>query len=228
MKEYSIPRKEACEIAWISLRTLDRYVTSQKIDYKKIKWRVLFSEEDLKKIKLDKNIDILPENNKINSNIKPDFKTNFNFKKEKIQHKTSRINNFKNLENTSEKNLIQNNFWENFWEIVKMIQITAERDSFKKMLEISNLDLKEKQNQLERANFKLWEVLAKQNISLLENKQKSQEILNLQKKLDKSEEITKSLKDEISFQKFIKTVFIIILLLTVSILSFWYVYNFKI
>jgi hypothetical protein len=39
--------------------------------------------------------------------------------------------------------------------MVKMIQVTAERDSFKKMFEITNLDLKEKQNQLEKANFKL-------------------------------------------------------------------------
>lgn len=217
MKEYSIPRKEAGEIAWISLRTLDRYVMSKKIDYKKIKWRVLFSIEDLEKIKIEKNIDSINE-----------IKTNFDFKKEKTEHKTSKINNSQNSKNISEKNLIQNNFWENFWEMIKIIQITAERDSFKKMFEIANLDLKEKQNQLERANFKLWEVLAKQNIPLLENKQKSQKISNLEKKLNESEEITRSLKNEISFQKFIKTVFIIILLLTVSILSFWYVYNFKI
>lgn len=224
MKEYSIPRKEAGEIAWISLRTLDRYVMSKKIDYKKIKWRVLFSSEDLEKIKLEKNIDSVDE-----------IKTNFNFKKEKTEHKTSKIdqnpdkqfNRSVKIEKKSE-NSSGNNFSENFWEMVKMIQVTAERDSFKKMFEIANLDLKEKQNQLENANFKLWEVLAKQNIPLLENKQKSQEISNLEKKLEESKEITKSLKNEISFQKFIKTVFVIILLLTVSILSFWYVYNFKI
>jgi len=221
MKEYSIPRKEAGEIAWISLRTLDRYVTSKKIEYKKIKWRVLFSEEDLEKIKLEKNIDSIN-----------DIKTNFDFKKEKIEHKTSKINNFENSKNFSEKKIIQNtswnNFWENFWEMIKLIQIKSERDSYKKMFEISNLDLKEKQNQLERANFKLWEVLAKQNIPLLENKQKSQKIWNLEKQLKEDDEIINSLKNEISFQKFIKTIFIIILLLTISILSFWYVYNFKI
>lgn len=208
MKEYSIPRKEAGEIAWISLRTLDRYVMSKKIDYKKIKWRVLFSKEDLEKIKLEKNIESVDE-----------IKTNFNFKKEKTEHKTLKINNS------------ENNFWQNpkdMSEMIKLIQIKSERDAFKKMFEIANLDLKEKQNQLEKANFKLWEILAKQNIPLLENKQKSEEINILQKKLKKSEEITKSLKNEISFQKFIKTVFVIILLLTVSILSFWYVYNFKI
>lgn len=204
MKNYSIPRKEAGEIAWISLRTLDRYVLSKKIDYKKIKWRVLFCKDDLIQIKNQKNIESIDE-----------IKTNFDFKKEKTEHKVS--------EKKSENILPQN-----FWEMVKMVQITAERDSFKTMFEISNRDLKEKQNQLEQANFKLWELLAKQNLPKLELKWKSEEISNLQKKLKENEEITKSLKNEISFQKFIKTVFVIILLLTVSILSFWYVYNFKI
>lgn len=204
MKNYSIPRKEAGEIAWISLRTLDRYVLSKKIDYKKIKWRVLFCKDDLIEIKNQKNIESIDE-----------IKTNFDFKKEKTEHKVS--------EKKSENILPQN-----FWEMVKMVQITAERDSFKTMFEIANRDLKEKQAQLEQANFKLWELLAKQNLPKLELKWKSEEISNLQKKLKENEEITKSLKNEISFQKFIKTVFVIILLLTVSILSFWYVYNFKI
>lgn len=207
MKNYSIPRKEASEIAWISLRTLDRYVLSKKIDYKKIKWRVLFCEDDLIEIKNEKNIESVDE-----------VKTNFNFKKEKTEHKTKTIS-----ENKSENILPQN-----FWEMVKMVQVTAERDSFKTMFEIANKDLKEKQNQLENANFKLWELLAKQDLPKLELKWKSEEISDLQKKLRENEEITKTLKNEVSFQKFIKTVFVIILLLTVSILSFWYVYNFKI
>jgi len=207
MKNYSIPRKEAWEIAWISLRTLDRYVLSKKIDYKKIKWRVLFCKEDLVEIKNEKNIETVEEVN-----------TNFDFKKEKTEHKTVKI-----PENKSENILPQN-----FWEMVKMVQITAERDSFKTMFEIANKDLKEKQNQLEQANFKLWELLAKKDLPKLELKWKSEKISDLQKKLKENEEITKSLKNEISFQKFIKTVFVIILLLTVSILSFWYVYNFKV
>jgi len=212
MKDYSIPRKEAGEIAWISLRTLDRYVLSKKIDYKKIKWRVLFSELDLLEIKQEKNIETVSE-----------WKTNFDFKKEKTEHKTVEIPEDKN-----QKNISTNNFWENFWELVKMVQIKAERDSFKTMFEIANKDLKEKQTQLEQVNFKLWEILAKQDLPKLELKWKSEEISDLKRKIKESEEISKSLQNEISFQKFIKTVFVIILLLTVSILSFWYVYNFKI
>ena len=218
MKNYSIPRKEAWEIAWVSLRTLDRYVLSKKIDYKKVKWRVLFCEDDLKRIKIEKNI------NQIN-----EVKTDFDFKKDKTEHKIFQKNPIEsNSENLNSYKNLPEQFQENFWDMIKIVQLSAERDSFKKMFEIANAELKEKQNQLERVNFKLWEVLAKQNIPLLENKQKSEEIKNLQKKLKESENIVKSLKDEISFQKFIKTVFVIILLLTVSILSFWYVYNFKI
>lgn len=207
MKEYNIPRKEAWEIAWISLRTLDRYVLNKKIHYKKIKWRVLFCEDDLLEIKNEKNIETVDE-----------VKTNFDFKKEKTEHKTVKIS-----EEKSENILPQN-----FWEMVQIVQIKAERDSFKTMFEIANKDLKEKQEQLERANFKLWEVLAKQELPKLELKWKSEEISDLKRKIKESEEISKSLQNEISFQKFIKTVFVIILLLTVSILSFWYVYNFKV
>ena len=206
MKNYSITRKEAWQIAWISLRTLDRYVLSKKIEYKKIKWRVLFCKDDLEKIRLEKNVDIIDE-----------VDTNFDFKKEKTEYKVS-----------EKKEIVAENFWEKISEMMPIMHVKIERDTYKKMFEIANSDLKEKQNQLERANFKLWELLAKQELPLLENKQKSQEINILEKKLKKSEEITNSLKNEVSFQKFIKTIFVIILLLTVSILSFWYVYNFKV
>jgi hypothetical protein len=58
----------------------------------------LFAKEDLKKIKLEKNIESIDE-----------VKTNFNFKKEKIEHKTSKISEKNDSKNIS-TNSSQNNF----------------------------------------------------------------------------------------------------------------------
>ena len=206
MKEYSIPRKEAASIAWISLRTLDRYVLAKKIDYKKIKWRVLFCKNDLEKIKIEKNIETIDN-----------VDTKFDFKKDKAEHQT--------IEKQEVDNQIQP---KNISNIVEIIQLKTERDSYKKMFEITNENLKEKQLQLEKLNFKLWEILAKQNIPLLEKKQKNEEIAILKKQLKESKRISEELSNEISFQKLVKTIFLFMLLATISILSFWYVYNFKV
>ncbi|MCD5382662.1 helix-turn-helix domain-containing protein, partial [Candidatus Gracilibacteria bacterium] len=119
MKNYSITRKEAGQIAGISLRTLDRYVLSKKIEYKKIKGRVLFCEDDLKKIRLEKNVDIIDE-----------IDTNFDFKKEKTEHKVS-----------EKKEIVAENFGEKISEMMPIMHVKIERDTYKKMFEIANSDL---------------------------------------------------------------------------------------
>lgn len=206
MKDYKITRPEAAKLIWISLRTLDRYVLKWTIKYKKVKWRVLFSDEDLWNLKVEKNTDVVDE-----------IKTTFDFKKEKKETETFPIFN------SSKK---EKNIWE--MDLVQFTQLTSERDTYKKMYEVLFADLKEKQERLEKVNFKLWEVLAKQELPLLENKRSKEEVSVLNLEIKQNKNFIKELKTEISFQKFIKTIFVILLILTISILTFWYFYNFKV
>lgn len=208
MKDYKITRPEASEIIWISLRTLDRYVLKWKIKYKKVKWRVLFSEEDLNEIKVEKNTDAVNE-----------VKTSFDFKKEKKENETFPVFNTNWIHSQNQGSNL---------DLLKITQLSSERDTYKKMYNVILWELKEKQEKLEQVNFKLWELIAKQDLPLLESKKNKEEINFLNKKIKEEKEIVEKLKSEISFQKFIKTIFITLLILTISILSFWYFYNFKV
>lgn len=51
MKRYSITRDKGAEILWISTRTIDRYIKSWKLSYKKIANKVLLAEEEIENMK---------------------------------------------------------------------------------------------------------------------------------------------------------------------------------
>ena len=48
MKRYTITRNQAASLLWVSTRTIDRYVKSWKLSYKKIANKVILNEEELK------------------------------------------------------------------------------------------------------------------------------------------------------------------------------------
>ena len=48
MKRYTITRNQAASLLWISTRTIDRYVKSGKLSYKKVANKVILNEEELK------------------------------------------------------------------------------------------------------------------------------------------------------------------------------------
>ena len=48
MKRYTITRTQAASLLWVSTRTIDRYVKSGKLSYKKIANKVILNEEELR------------------------------------------------------------------------------------------------------------------------------------------------------------------------------------
>jgi len=47
MKRYTVTRNQAANLLWVSTRTIDRYVKSGKLSYKKIANKVILNEEEL-------------------------------------------------------------------------------------------------------------------------------------------------------------------------------------
>lgn len=47
MKRYTITRNQAASLLWVSTRTIDRYVKSGKLSYKKVANKVILNEEEL-------------------------------------------------------------------------------------------------------------------------------------------------------------------------------------
>ena len=48
MKRYTITRNQAAALLWVSTRTIDRYVKSGKLSYKKVANKVILNEEELR------------------------------------------------------------------------------------------------------------------------------------------------------------------------------------
>ena len=48
MKRYTVTRTQAAALLWVSTRTIDRYVKSGKLSYKKIANKVILNEEELR------------------------------------------------------------------------------------------------------------------------------------------------------------------------------------
>lgn len=48
MKRYTVTRNQAASLLWVSTRTIDRYVKSGKLSYKKVANKVILNEEELK------------------------------------------------------------------------------------------------------------------------------------------------------------------------------------
>ena len=48
MKRYTVTRNQAAALLWVSTRTIDRYVKSGKLSYKKVANKVILNEEELR------------------------------------------------------------------------------------------------------------------------------------------------------------------------------------
>ncbi len=53
VKNYSITRENAAKALWVSTRTIDRYVKSGKLSYKKVANKVLLSKEEITELQRD-------------------------------------------------------------------------------------------------------------------------------------------------------------------------------
>lgn len=56
MAQFTVTRSKAAKVLWVSTRTVDRYVKSWRISYKKISNRVLLSQEDVQDLKQELSI----------------------------------------------------------------------------------------------------------------------------------------------------------------------------
>ena len=78
MKRYTVTRTQAAALLWVSTRTIDRYVKSGKLSYKKIANKVILNEEELKvlqnefsSLRQEISTELIWENEKKTISVKP-------------------------------------------------------------------------------------------------------------------------------------------------------------
>ncbi len=78
MKRYTVTRNQAASLLWVSTRTIDRYVKSGKLSYKKIANKVILNEEELRilqtefsSLRQEISTELIGEKNDKISSVKP-------------------------------------------------------------------------------------------------------------------------------------------------------------
>ena len=78
MKRYTVTRTQAASLLWVSTRTIDRYVKSGRLSYKKIANKVILNEEELRilqnefsSLRQDISTELIWEKNDSSLSVKP-------------------------------------------------------------------------------------------------------------------------------------------------------------
>jgi len=159
-----------------------------------------------------------------NTEVFEDVNTNFNFRKQRIENRAVPIynsdhnhwNQGSDYDSAHEQNKTSDSF-----DIVEYVKAKTERDMYKSINDKLQEELKWKQSELERMNYRIWEISSKKDVPLLENQRNKEQLVTLKKEII-------NLNEELSYQRVIKWVFVWLLFVTVAILSLWYFYTFKI
>lgn len=200
---YNLSREAASRLLKVSIRTLDRYLKSKKLSSSLIDGRIWLNKAEIEGFKLsrrgDRDVDKLPVST---SEMSTDFY----------------VGNADNIEVLSQDNV-------DF--MSTKTSPKAEKFNYKNLYEELKGDLREKQERLEIANYRVGQLEAqiKNSIPLLEyhreNYYRKQEEGKLNQKIKESEEIIQKLHQKTRHLKISKKIYIIILLIILALQPLW-------
>ncbi len=208
-KDYRISRKDASQILGVSVRTIDRYVKLKKISAKTEENHILLDFSELKQIKDQKVSEKRPERY---------FRRNMGEKVGTIRKQNQENNLVKteilrgNLEN--EKTEIHPNQKESIL-------------SFKKIYEELKEEIKEKQERLEMANYRVGQLEAqiRNSVPMLEyhreNYKREKKEEEMKGELRESKEVIVRLSGKLRYIKLSKRLYITILLVVLALQPLW-------
>ncbi len=229
IKNYNFTRKDASVFLQVSIRTIDRYIKSKKLSTRMINGRILLNEIELEEFKREKNIGgggYTPKNKKIikigeRKDTVDTVDTGVDRRVDKVDKVDKvdipEIGAEKNKEKHDDINIISS------FERGQNKQEDLFAESYKEIKQ----DLREKQERLEIANYRVGQLEAqlKNSIPLLEyhnqnlERRKKQE--ETKKQLKDSFNIIEKLQQKLNYQKYSKTIFLIILFIILALQPIW-------
>lgn len=209
-KQYNLDRKAASKLLKISTRTLDRHVKSKKVPAKVIGGRIWFSRGDLDDYRAKKEDIVIIDS---------------------IDMSTSRMSIDDMVDNIDTTR--QDSVYIEDKASIKTQKKERGDDVFKKLFEELKEELREKQERLEMANYRVGQLenQLRNTVPLLEYNRETNEKKKIEQelteKLGKAEDFAAGKSIELRYEKFSKRIYLIILLLLLAIQPIWLLFVYK-
>ncbi len=207
-KRYNLSREAAGRLLKVSIRTLDRYVRAKKMSTQVVDGRIWLNKEEVETFNVDKN-----------RVIKVDT-VNMSTSKMSIDNSVDKVDNIEVLEQESVDSVSTRH------------SRNDKNETYKNLYSELKEDLKEKQDRLEIANYRVGQLEAqvKNSVPLLEYHREKYETKkaedDLKNQLGESTNLIKRLSLSIKYEKFSKRVFLIILLIILALQPLWLLFYF--
>ena len=201
---FNIDRKVASKLLKISIRTVDRYIKSKKLSTRLIDGRVWLDKGEIEAIRLKKLRPTRVDNRNVST---PPMSIDVD------------VDKVDNIDIIDQPNV----------DFVSTRIKKRKRPSgtYKKLYGELKQELREKQERLEIANYRVGQLEAqvKNSVPMLEyhreNYQKSKKEGELKDELTKNTKVLYSLARQIKFEKFNKRIFLIVLLVVLALQPLW-------
>ncbi|MDA1060192.1 MAG: hypothetical protein O3B47_00160 [bacterium] len=190
------------------MRTLDRYIKSKKLSTRTIAGRIWLDKGDIGRFKSEGYGQIKVDNVDMST-----LKKSIDNRSRQVDNGVDRIDKVDVFDGDSAG--------------FKMRKNDAEGGTYKKLFNELREEIKEKQERLEIANYRVGQLEAqlRNSIPMLEyhreNYEKKRFEENLNKKLEQSTNLIKKLSIKLKQSNFIKRIFIIILLIILALQPLW-------
>lgn len=206
-KQYNLSRKAASKLLKVSIRTLDRYVKQKKMSSQVISGRIWLNKGEIESFKDKKDRPATID---------------------KVDMSTLEMSTHDDMDNGDNVD----NFEQEFVQpVATKTKKGSEEITYQKLFLELKEDLKEKQERLEIANYRVGqlETQIRNSIPMLEyhreNFERKKIESGLKEKLEESEGIIEKLKIKIRYEKYKKKIFIAILLIILALQPLWLLIN---
>ncbi|MBI2634181.1 hypothetical protein HYW82_00740 [Candidatus Peregrinibacteria bacterium] len=206
-KQYNLSREAASKLLKVSMRTLDRYLGGKKLSSQLVNGRIWLNKEEIDSLLHDKNRAVVVD--------KVDMSTS----KMSIGVHMDNVDNMDSPEQDAVDILSS--------QPRKISQQSGSGNAYKKLFEELRDELREKQERLEIANYRVGQLEAqvRNSIPMLEyhreNFEKQRVQQELSGKLEESTSLIKQLYLKIKYESFGKKLFLIILLGVLALQPLW-------
>ena len=208
---YKVSRKDASQILGVSIRTVDRYIKSKKIPIKTENKRVMLDFDELKKIK---------------NNMSPGREDGTTRKRREKKTYNEKKENFSPVGGGIE--IVEDYYGSDFAK--EKNQQKESIPTFKKIYEELKEELREKQERLEMANYRVGQLESqiRNSVPMLEYhrekylKEKNEK--NSKAKLDDSKAVIVKLSKKLRYTKLSKRLYITILLIVLAMQPLWIIF----
>lgn len=203
-KQYNLSREAASKLLKVSIRTLDRYIKAKKMSTVVVDGRIWLKKDEIEEFSRSKD-----ECVRVDS----------------VKMSTSGLSTDNGVDNVDNIEVVRQGHVDSM--STKQRPSGGNAETFKKLYEELKEEVKEKQERLEIANYRVGQLenQVRNSIPMLEYHRESYEKKRLEDdikvKLDESAGIIKTLSAKLKYTKFSKRLYIAILLIILALQPLW-------